>query len=78
MQQKFEQRAPSGDVYDQFIRLLSGEQQSLMEISYTKQQQKQKQKQSNKNADADTMALFNKKHQLVVSQVTLTCTTLMF
>merc|ERR1712032_1430498 len=27
VQQKFEQRAPSGDLYDEFLRLLSGEQQ---------------------------------------------------
>eukprot|EP00961_Rhodomonas_salina_P204913 2766073-Rhodomonas_salina.1 len=55
VQQKYEQRSPSGDIHDEFIRLLSGEQQSLMEISYTKQQQKQKQKQQNKNQDSDTM-----------------------
>ena len=42
VRQKFEQRVPSGDIYDEYIRFLSGEQQSLMEISYTKQQQKQK------------------------------------
>jgi len=64
VQQKYEQRVPSGDIQDEFIRLLSGEQQSLMEISYTKQQQKQKQKQKNKNQDSDTMAIFNKKNQL--------------
>jgi hypothetical protein len=34
-----------GDVYDEFVAFLSGEQRSTMEISYTKQQQKQKQKQ---------------------------------
>jgi hypothetical protein len=43
VQQKYEQRAPSGNEYDDYLRYLSGEQQSLMEISYTKQQQKQKQ-----------------------------------
>ena len=64
VQQKFEQRPPSGDIFDDFLLFLSGEQQSLMEISYTKQQQKQKQKQQNKNQDSDTMAVFDKKHQL--------------
>jgi hypothetical protein len=67
VQQKFEQRQPSGDVHDDFIRQLSGEQQSLMEISYTKQQQKQKQKQQNKNQDADTMAIFDKRHQIAIA-----------
>ena len=64
VQQKFEQRLPTGDVYDDCIRLLSGEQESLMEISYTKQQQKQKQKQQNKNQDSDTMDAFDRRHQL--------------
>ena len=64
VEQKFEQRGPSGDIYDEFIIFLSGEQQSLMEISYTKQQQKQKQKQQNKNQDSDTMETFEKRHQL--------------
>jgi hypothetical protein len=64
VQQKYEQRLPSGDEFDAIIRLLSGEQQSLMEISYTKQQQKQKQKQQNKNQDSDTMDVFARKHQL--------------
>ena len=41
---KFEQRAPSGDVHDEFLSYLSGEQEGEMEISYSKQQQKQKQK----------------------------------
>ena len=67
VQQKYEQRVPTKDVQDEFIRLLSGEQESLMEISYTKQQQKQKQKQQNKNQDSDTMDIFNKKHQLEVN-----------
>jgi hypothetical protein len=62
--QKYEQREPTGDVYDDFLRLLSGNQQRLMEISYTKQQQKQKQKQQNKSQDSDTMDIFDKKHQL--------------
>ena len=62
--QKFEQRAPSCDIYDEYIRFLSGEQQSLMEISYTKQQQKQKQKQKAKSQDNDTMAEFDKRHQI--------------
>ena len=64
VEQKFEQRAPSGDIFDTLIIFLSGEQESLMEISYTKQQQKQKQKQQNKNQDSDTMETFDKKHQL--------------
>lgn len=64
VEQKYEQRQPSGDVYDDFIRFLSGEQQSLMEISYTKQQQKQKQKQNTKNQDSDAMGLFDKKNRL--------------
>eukprot|EP00746_Dinoflagellata_sp_MGD_P124033 gnl/MRDRNA2_/MRDRNA2_58642_c0_seq1.p1 gnl/MRDRNA2_/MRDRNA2_58642_c0~~gnl/MRDRNA2_/MRDRNA2_58642_c0_seq1.p1 ORF type:complete len:1612 (+),score=292.79 gnl/MRDRNA2_/MRDRNA2_58642_c0_seq1:504-4838(+) len=68
VQQKFEQRPPSGDVYDEFICFLSGEQQSLMEISYTKQQQKQKQKQQNKNQDADNMEIFDEKNQLCISR----------
>ena len=67
VEQKYEQRSPSGDIYDDYIRLLSGEQESLMEISYTKQQQKQKQKQHNKNQDSDTMDIFNKKNQLDIT-----------
>ena len=61
--QKFEQRRPSRDIYDDYIRFLSGEQESLMEISYTKQQQKQKQKQKAKSQDNDTMDVFDKRHQ---------------
>jgi hypothetical protein len=64
VRQKFEQRLPSGDVYDDYIRFLSGEQQSLMEISYTKQQQKQKQKQKAKSQDNDTMDVFDKQNQM--------------
>ena len=64
VRQKFEQRLPSGDIYDDYIRFLSGEQQSLMEISYTKQQQKQKQKQKAKSQDNDTMAVFDKRQQI--------------
>lgn len=64
VKQKFEQRVPSGDIFDDFILFLSGEQGSLMEISYTKQQQKQKQKQQNKNQNSDAMGLFNRKNQL--------------
>jgi len=67
IQQKYEQRVPSGDIYDEYICFLSGEQASVMEISYTKQQQKQKQKQQNKNQDSDTMEVFDKKNQLVIS-----------
>jgi hypothetical protein len=67
VQQKYEQRVPSGDIYDELIRLLSGEQHSLMEISYTKQQQKQKQKQQNKNQDSDTMDIFDKRNRIDLS-----------
>jgi len=64
VQQKYEQRVPSGDMYDNMIQLLSGEQQSLMEISYTKQQQKQKQEQKNKNQDSDTTDVINRRNQM--------------
>lgn len=64
IQQKFEQRLPSGDILDDYVIFLSGEQHSLMEISYTKQQQKQKQKQQNKNQDSDAMGVFDKRNQL--------------
>lgn len=64
VRQKFEQRPPSRDIYDEYIRFLSGEQASLMEISYTKQQQKQKQKQQAKSQDNDTMDVFDKHNQL--------------
>jgi len=64
VEQKYEQRPPSGDVFDQIILYLSGEQQSLMEVSYTKQQQKQKQKQKQKNHDQDVMSMFDRKHQI--------------
>eukprot|EP00930_Biecheleria_cincta_P037281 TRINITY_DN25573_c0_g1_i1.p1 TRINITY_DN25573_c0_g1~~TRINITY_DN25573_c0_g1_i1.p1 ORF type:complete len:2388 (+),score=410.29 TRINITY_DN25573_c0_g1_i1:162-7325(+) len=64
VQMKFEQRKPSGDIYDHFLRCLSGEINGTMEISYTKQQQKQKQKQTNKSHDSDSMQAFDKKHQL--------------
>ena len=63
VQQKFEQRLPSMDIFDEFICFLSGEQNGVTEISYTKQQQKQKQKQQNKNQDSDTMETFDKKKQ---------------
>ena len=68
IEQKFDQRVPSGDVHDQYLTYLSGEQEGAMEISYTKQQQKQKAKQTNKNQDADTMEVFDKKHQLVIGR----------
>lgn len=70
VQQKFEQRRPSNDVYDDFVLFLSGEQRSLMEISYTKQQQKQKQKQQNKNQDSDAMSSFAEANQLKLSFTT--------
>ena len=63
VQHKYEQRPPSGDEFDEYIRFLSGE-QSLMEISYTKQQQKQKTKTANKNQDSDMMDVFRKENQL--------------
>ena len=66
VRQKFEQRLPSGDIYDDYIRFLSGEQKSLMEISYTKQQQKQKQKQKAKSQDNDTMEPFDKRHRVKI------------
>lgn len=64
VRQKFEQRNPSKDIFDDYILFLSGEQVSLMEISYTKQQQKQKQKQKTKSQDNDTMDEFNPRNQL--------------
>lgn len=65
VQQKFEQRSPSDDVYDALLAFLSGEQQhGTMEISYTKQQQKQKQRTTNKDHDADMMEVFDRRHQL--------------
>jgi len=64
--QKYEQRNLSSDIFDQLVLFLSGEQKSLMEISYTKQHQKQKQKQQNKNQDSDTMGVFDKKHQFAI------------
>ena len=66
VRQKYEQRKPSGDVYDDLLLFLSGEQKSLMEISYTKQHQKQKQKQQNKNQDSDAIGVFNERHQLSI------------
>ena len=65
--QKYEQRAPTGDAHDAMLAFLCGEQEEVMEISYTKQQQKQKQKQSNKDQDADTMQAFDRKHQLTIT-----------
>ena len=69
---KFEQRrVPSGDMHDEFLRLLSGDAaEGTMEISYTKQQQKQKQKQQNKSHDADTMEAFDKRNQLLLQSET--------
>mmetsp|Transcript_51013 Transcript_51013/g.100982 ORF Transcript_51013/g.100982 Transcript_51013/m.100982 type:complete len:1121 (-) Transcript_51013:405-3767(-) len=68
VEQKFEQRVASGDEFDQYLLFLSGEQQSLMEISYSKQQQKQKQTQRNRNQDSDTMDCFQKKHQISLTE----------
>ena len=68
--QKFEQRAPSGDVHDELLGFLCGDDGRSMEINYTKQMQKQKQKQQNKDQDADTMETFDKRHQLTVSAET--------
>lgn len=64
VKQKYEQRTASGDIFDDLLLFLSGEQQSLMEISYTKQHQKQKQKQQNKNQDSDAMGLFDERYRL--------------
>ena len=50
-------------MHDKLLEFLSGEQEGIMEISYTKQQQKQKQKQQNKTQDSDTMEVFDKKNQ---------------
>lgn len=63
VRRKYEERIASGDIYDALVLYLSGEQQSLMEISYTKQQQKQKQTQKSKNQDSDTMGIFDRKNQ---------------
>lgn len=67
VRQKFEQRLSSFDIYDDYIRFLSGGQVSLMEISYTKQQQKQKQKQKAKSQDNDTMDVFDKRNQVTLT-----------
>jgi hypothetical protein len=65
---QFEQRVFSGDIHDEYIRWLSGEQDGLMEVSYTKQQQKQKQKQYNKNQDSDKMEVFSERNQLLIME----------
>jgi hypothetical protein len=71
VQRKFELRAASGDVHDELVRYLSGEDaEGSMEISYTKQQQKQKQKQTSKSHDSDTMQSFDQRHQLSLSAET--------
>ena len=58
VQEKYEQRRVSGDIFDDYVAFLSGDLcdgggQSIkgknMEVSYTKEQQKQRQKQQNKN-----------------------------
>ena len=59
IQEKYEQRSLSGDIFDDFVSFLSGDlidggggegrQGRNMEVTYTKEQQKQKQKQQNKN-----------------------------
>jgi len=67
VRQKYEQRQMVGDVNDNMIIFLSGEQKNLIEISYTKQQQKQKQKQQNKNQDSDAMGVFDDKNQILLS-----------
>ena len=63
MQEKYEQRRMSGDIFDDYVAFLSGDLcdggQSIkgknMEVSYTKEQQKQRQKQQNKNKVAYCM-----------------------
>jgi hypothetical protein len=67
--QKFEIRRPTSDLFDDIVAYLSGEQESQTEISYTKQQQKQKQTQQNKNQDTDSMSVFNKANQLTLGYV---------
>ena len=75
MQEKYEQRRVSGDIFDDYVAFLSGDLcdgggQSIkgknMEVSYTKEQQKQRQKQQNKNKVAyniqGSMALFQYSH----------------
>ena len=67
IQQKYEQRQLSGDIFDEYISFLSGEQEGrVLEISYTKEQQKQKQKQQNKNKDSDTMEVFDENKQILI------------
>ena len=67
IQQKYEQRQGSGDIFDEYISFLSGEQEGrVLEISYTKEQQKQKQKQQNKNKDSDTMEVFDESKQVLI------------
>ena len=65
MQEKYEQRRVSGDIFDDYVAFLSGDLcdgggQSIkgknMEVSYTKEQQKQRQKQQNKNKVAYTIS----------------------
>ena len=57
VQEKYEQRVTSGNIFDDYVSFLSGElldggvRCRNMEVSYTKEQQKQKQKQQNKNKD---------------------------
>ena len=71
VQEKYEQRAPSGDLFDDYVAFLSGElldgsRRRNMEVSYTKEQQKQKQKQQNKTKDSDVMEVFDEARQVVL------------
>jgi hypothetical protein len=70
VKQKYEQRKPSNDEFDEYIAFLSGEQLSQMEISYTKQQQKQKTTQQNKNQDSDSMGVFDNQNRLALEYET--------
>ena len=71
VQEKYEQREPSGDIFDDYVSFLSGElldgvRSRNMEVSYTKEQQKQKQKQQNKNKDSDVSEVFDEARQIVL------------
>lgn len=67
VRQKYELRSSSGDVYDDVITFLSGEQKFQVEMSFSKEHAKQKQKQQNKNQDSDAMGIFERKNQLFLS-----------
>ena len=71
VQEKYEQRTPSGDIFDDYVSFLSAElldgvRCRNMEVSYTKEQQKQKQKQQNKNKDSDVSEVFDESRQVAL------------